>query len=317
MYHVANTNDPPPMPDSISDSLRSFLHLCFQRNPQQRPSADELLLHPFVSSVAADFASMTVGNQMSVDLSQVLDSRSNRSNSNSEMSSIGGFNNNSTNEGSSMDAIAFDERGAMGTNDVLGTLSLSSDATDAARRMPNGSPAAGEPFDITSFSLVPNGGSPAPESSIREYLTERGKKTELMGSGIRSNASDIGSPDLNPFSSANIDGIVPDATVNGDSLSGSHNNPQEHSLTIEEQEEQRRMQETYLQAQERPLTTDHAVRNSQAVMEREERAKALKAAKDAAWQKELADELDFQRSMRLPVDPPRPKELVLHGDYSS
>ena len=39
--------------------------------------------------------------------------------------------------------------------------------------------------------------------------------------------------------------------------------------------------------------------------------------KAAAWQKELADELDFQRSMRLPVDPPRPKELVLHGDYSS
>ena len=71
MYHVANTNDPPPMPDTISDQLRSFLHLCFQRNPEQRPSAEELLAHPFVSSVAADFASMTMtGNQMSIDLSQ-------------------------------------------------------------------------------------------------------------------------------------------------------------------------------------------------------------------------------------------------------
>jgi serine/threonine protein kinase len=324
MYHVANTNDPPPMPDTISDQLRSFLHLCFQRNPEQRPSAEELLAHPFVSSVAADFASMTMtGNQMSIDLSQAL-SNGRSNSSRSGMSSIsenggggnGGNGGNGGDGGDGMDAITFDERGAMGTNDVLGTLSLSSDATikGYGHGHNNKSPAGNEPFDITSFSLVPNN-SPK-EASIHEYLSERGRATEVLSSSMRG----IGSPDLNPFSSANddldatkIDDIVQKQIQqiyeSGESvLNSSDNNPQEHSLTIEEQEEQRKMQESYIQAQERPLTTEHAVRNSQARNDREKRVQELKSAKEAAWQKELADELALQRSQRI-------EPLILHGDY--
>jgi len=303
MYHVANTNDPPPMPNDISESLRSFLHMCFQRNPQQRPSADELLQHSFVSSVAADFADMTMGNMSdAVDLSQVLDQSRAKSRgeggSEGRSSSFNGGNNidGINTEGTSLDAIPFDERGPMGTNDVLGTLSLTSDATlDNVGQPSPGGPRAQEPFDITSFSLIPN--SPAPEASIREYLSARGRETETMGSDIRE------SPSTNPFSRANVDGVPPEASMmsnNDQSLNSSSgdNNPQEHSLTIEEQEEQRIRHETYLREQERPLTTDHAVRNAQELMAREERVKTIKAEKEAAWQKELADELAMQTMQR-------------------
>merc|ERR1712232_668494 len=48
MYHICNTKEPPPMPDDLSQSLRSFLMICFQRKPSQRPTAKNLLQHPFV-----------------------------------------------------------------------------------------------------------------------------------------------------------------------------------------------------------------------------------------------------------------------------
>jgi serine/threonine protein kinase len=305
MYHVANTNDPPPMPEDISDAMRSSLYLCFQRQPTQRPSVDELIQHSFVSSVAADFASMTLGNQGTIDLSQVLNSNQN-SRSGSNMSNASNTSYGSIN--SSADAIAFDDRGAMNTNDVLGTLSLDSDHTidGSPRRLPNGSPvpAGNEPFDITSFSLA----SPAPEASIREHLSAMGKKTEAMGNGMRSSPSPspIGASNLNPFSTANVDGVLPDSSDHSDHSDNSdnsvnensQNNPQEHSLTVEEAEAQRLMNESYIKAQERPLTTDHAVKMSQDAKDRDIKSKAIKAAREAAWQKELADELALQKSMR-------------------
>ncbi|KAI7895905.1 uncharacterized protein EV154DRAFT_494138 [Mucor mucedo] len=38
----------PPLPDSISDEMKSFLTACFQKDPQLRPSAHELLHHPWI-----------------------------------------------------------------------------------------------------------------------------------------------------------------------------------------------------------------------------------------------------------------------------
>ena len=72
MYHVANTKDPPPMPDSMSQALRSFLVSCFQRDPQKRPGADELMRHEFVNGVAR-LAAMTMGNSNSINISRVID----------------------------------------------------------------------------------------------------------------------------------------------------------------------------------------------------------------------------------------------------
>ena len=37
-----------PLPPHISASFRSFLNLCFARDPSRRPSAPELLAHEFV-----------------------------------------------------------------------------------------------------------------------------------------------------------------------------------------------------------------------------------------------------------------------------
>ncbi|RCI01969.1 hypothetical protein CU098_009991, partial [Rhizopus stolonifer] len=38
----------PPIPDNISSELGNFLELCFKKNPSERPSAQELLRHPWI-----------------------------------------------------------------------------------------------------------------------------------------------------------------------------------------------------------------------------------------------------------------------------
>lgn len=40
--------EPPPVPDSISKDARDFIHKCLQVNPSKRPTAAQLLEHPFV-----------------------------------------------------------------------------------------------------------------------------------------------------------------------------------------------------------------------------------------------------------------------------
>lgn len=48
MFNIATTEDPPPMPDDLSDEAKDFLLHCFKRNPKERPNATRLLQHPFV-----------------------------------------------------------------------------------------------------------------------------------------------------------------------------------------------------------------------------------------------------------------------------
>ena len=45
---LSKLKEPPPYPETISQSMRSFLDQCFQINPHKRPSAFDLLCHPFV-----------------------------------------------------------------------------------------------------------------------------------------------------------------------------------------------------------------------------------------------------------------------------
>uniref|UniRef100_A0A2P2KAV5 Mitogen-activated protein kinase kinase kinase n=2 Tax=Rhizophora mucronata TaxID=61149 RepID=A0A2P2KAV5_RHIMU len=40
--------DPPPVPDSLSTDARDFIFRCLQVNPCYRPTAAQLLDHPFV-----------------------------------------------------------------------------------------------------------------------------------------------------------------------------------------------------------------------------------------------------------------------------
>eukprot|EP01027_Heterolobosea_sp_BB2_P009532 GEZU01014040.1.p1 GENE.GEZU01014040.1~~GEZU01014040.1.p1 ORF type:complete len:724 (-),score=155.71 GEZU01014040.1:23-2155(-) len=48
LYHIAMSDQPPEIPQSLSEEAKDFLQLCFRRNPRQRPTASALLEHPFV-----------------------------------------------------------------------------------------------------------------------------------------------------------------------------------------------------------------------------------------------------------------------------
>lgn len=53
VYQIANATGPPPLDNPrISDELREFLKALFIRDPARRPSAEELLRHPYLASVA-------------------------------------------------------------------------------------------------------------------------------------------------------------------------------------------------------------------------------------------------------------------------
>eukprot|EP00771_Trimastix_marina_P001366 gnl/Trimastix_PCT/2434.p1 GENE.gnl/Trimastix_PCT/2434~~gnl/Trimastix_PCT/2434.p1 ORF type:complete len:357 (-),score=94.12 gnl/Trimastix_PCT/2434:148-1218(-) len=48
MYRIASTSEMPPLPTEMSSELVSFIHACFTRDPQARPTATQLLGHPFI-----------------------------------------------------------------------------------------------------------------------------------------------------------------------------------------------------------------------------------------------------------------------------
>ncbi|CCW65823.1 unnamed protein product [Phytomonas sp. EM1] len=55
VYKIANsTGLPTEIPRDIDPKLMDLLEKCFERDPQKRPSAEELLDHPFLSEVAKD-----------------------------------------------------------------------------------------------------------------------------------------------------------------------------------------------------------------------------------------------------------------------
>ncbi|KAH7283389.1 hypothetical protein KP509_34G004600 [Ceratopteris richardii] len=49
IFQIAKASSGPPIPESISESAKNFLVSCFHMDPKMRPSASELLKHPFVA----------------------------------------------------------------------------------------------------------------------------------------------------------------------------------------------------------------------------------------------------------------------------
>lgn len=48
IFKIGNSKDIPEIPDFLSSDAKSFLYLCLQRDPADRPLASQLLDHPFV-----------------------------------------------------------------------------------------------------------------------------------------------------------------------------------------------------------------------------------------------------------------------------
>jgi serine/threonine protein kinase len=51
MFKIASTTEPPMFSDCISPEARDFLILCFERDQSKRPTAMQLLLHPWLSDI--------------------------------------------------------------------------------------------------------------------------------------------------------------------------------------------------------------------------------------------------------------------------
>ncbi|EPS70155.1 hypothetical protein M569_04605 [Genlisea aurea] len=52
MFKIGNSKELPSIPDNLSEEGKEFVRLCLQRNPLHRPSAAQLLEHPFVKGAA-------------------------------------------------------------------------------------------------------------------------------------------------------------------------------------------------------------------------------------------------------------------------
>eukprot|EP00850_Spirogloea_muscicola_P008326 SM000044S15973 [mRNA] locus=s44:300793:305193:+ [translate_table: standard] len=51
IFQIAKTQTGPPIPPNCSSEAKDFLSLCFKLDPTKRPTASELLAHPFVANV--------------------------------------------------------------------------------------------------------------------------------------------------------------------------------------------------------------------------------------------------------------------------
>ncbi|OIW17500.1 hypothetical protein TanjilG_22612 [Lupinus angustifolius] len=54
LFHIGTTKAHPPIPDHLSAGAKDFLIKCLEKEPDLRPSASELLQHPFVTGESTD-----------------------------------------------------------------------------------------------------------------------------------------------------------------------------------------------------------------------------------------------------------------------
>ncbi|KAL6652238.1 hypothetical protein ACP70R_011163 [Stipagrostis hirtigluma subsp. patula] len=50
VFKIGNSKELPPIPDHLSENCKDFIRKCLQRDPAQRPTAVELLRHPFIQN---------------------------------------------------------------------------------------------------------------------------------------------------------------------------------------------------------------------------------------------------------------------------
>jgi mitogen-activated protein kinase kinase kinase YODA len=52
MFKIGNSKELPPIPDHLSEEGKDFIRKCLQRDPSSRPTAVDLLQHPFVRNAS-------------------------------------------------------------------------------------------------------------------------------------------------------------------------------------------------------------------------------------------------------------------------
>ncbi|TVU14443.1 hypothetical protein EJB05_37913, partial [Eragrostis curvula] len=61
MFKIASSKEIPAIPDMFSEEGKNFLQLCLKRDPASRPSAAQLMNHPFVQDHPAESSKKNIG----------------------------------------------------------------------------------------------------------------------------------------------------------------------------------------------------------------------------------------------------------------
>lgn len=75
MFKIGNSKELPSIPESLSPEGKEFVRLCLQRDPNQRPTAQQLLKHPFVDNLQ-DFGGSDVLAASTAGIQNLVMSRS-------------------------------------------------------------------------------------------------------------------------------------------------------------------------------------------------------------------------------------------------
>ncbi|KAK9146702.1 hypothetical protein Sjap_006605 [Stephania japonica] len=80
LFHIGTTKSHPPIPEHLSMDAKDFLQKCLQKEPNLRPTASELLQHPFVTGERQEVHPMFSPSSMKNSVNQLVTSGSNLKN---------------------------------------------------------------------------------------------------------------------------------------------------------------------------------------------------------------------------------------------
>lgn len=74
LFHIGMTKSHPPIPENLSHDTQDFLRKCLRKEPHLRPTASDLLQHPFLSKEGPPRASVSIQDVRRTKTSQVFES---------------------------------------------------------------------------------------------------------------------------------------------------------------------------------------------------------------------------------------------------
>ena len=297
MFHIAQTNEAPPMPDDMSQELRSFLNSCFLRNPIARPSISELLEHPFVQGVGDPKSwEQTINGGTTAELleemlantpSPLKRRRSQNSSISNTNSSSGNFNN--TKQGDESNGVLTSSAA------VLSDMSLSHDFNDDE-----------EDVDWGQFTL----GEQASHEAINDHLMKQASLERSMGSelGTPANSPRNGSKNRsNPY--ARGQDRLANHFDNSETAELAKNESKDvitplvkvgdgKNTTIDSSGDDP-LKNSWVESQNRVINTSSAIQDREEMLKYKRQEKEQKEAAQRKWEEELEAERRYQEEQRL------------------